>query len=144
MRGERIYFDDQGGSQMQVVKSDVAPCLLAGNLQKGHSLICLETRPKVIAFSQNTREEVRVLGDDGNCAGCLSAEGGMHQTTYICIQKKKRNVLHGTSNQNREKAAEKTLCCDSKLDASQLHKEVSCTILASSYKEPPLIFKRRI
>ena len=41
--------------------------------------------PCVIAFAQNTREEVRDLG---NVAGCVSAESGSHQTTYVAVSKR--------------------------------------------------------
>ena len=79
---------------MQVLRDDVSPCMLLNGM-KGHSLIVCEKRPTVVAFAQNTREEVRVLGTDGNVAGALSAESGTHQTTYIAVQRKK-NVPHGT------------------------------------------------
>ena len=38
---------------------------------------------KAVAFAQNTRDEVRLLGGDGQIAGALAAEPGMKQTTYI-------------------------------------------------------------
>lgn len=34
-------------------------------------------------FTQNVREEVRVIGGHGSVAGALSAEGGSHQQNYI-------------------------------------------------------------
>lgn len=37
----------------------------------------------VVAFAQNTRDEVRVVGD-GTVCGALAAEPGMKQTTYVC------------------------------------------------------------
>lgn len=37
----------------------------------------------VVAFTQNSRDEVRQIGGDGQLAGSLSAEAGMHQTNYI-------------------------------------------------------------
>ena len=87
MSGERpIYFDDQGGRQMQVLKEDVSPCILL-NGAKAHALIVCEKKREVVAFAQNTREEVRIIGEDGNVAGCVSAESGSHQTTYLCIPK---------------------------------------------------------
>ena len=82
---------------MRVVDDEVSPCILACNLQKGHSLICVDGTPNVIAFAQNTREEVRVLGADGNVAGCVSAESGSHQTTYVCVRKKGESVPRGTT-----------------------------------------------
>ena len=97
MKGDKIFFDDQGGSNMRVVDDEVSPCILACNLQKGHSLICVDGKSDVIAFAQNTREEVRVLGTDGNVAGCVSAESGSHQTTYVCVRKKGESVPRGTT-----------------------------------------------
>jgi len=40
----------------------------------------------VVAFAQNSRDEVRVMGEDGEIAGSLSAETGTHQTTYLAFQ----------------------------------------------------------
>lgn len=37
----------------------------------------------VVAFAQNTRDEVRLQNGDGSIAGALSANPGMKQTTYI-------------------------------------------------------------
>lgn len=37
----------------------------------------------VVAFTQNSRDEVRQIGGDGQLAGSLSAEAGTHQTNYI-------------------------------------------------------------
>jgi DNA (cytosine-5)-methyltransferase 1 len=37
----------------------------------------------VVAFTQNTREEVRQINGDGQIAGALNAGGGMHQTNYV-------------------------------------------------------------
>lgn len=36
-----------------------------------------------VAFAQNTRDEVRLQGGDGQIAGALAAEPGMKQTTYV-------------------------------------------------------------
>lgn len=86
MTGERIYLDDQGGSVMQILSKDVSPTIMQ-NAGKAHALIVCEPRQKVDAFAQNTREEVRSLGD---VAGCVSAEPGTHQTTYVCINKRRK------------------------------------------------------
>ena len=40
----------------------------------------------VLAFTQNSRDEVRVIGEDGDKAGSLSAEPGTHQTTYLAYR----------------------------------------------------------
>ena len=40
-----------------------------------------------IAFAQNTRDEVRLIGGDGEIAGALAAQPGMKQTTYLAFSK---------------------------------------------------------
>lgn len=37
----------------------------------------------IVAFQQNTRDEVRLMGGDGQIAGALSAEPGMKQQNYL-------------------------------------------------------------
>ena len=37
----------------------------------------------ITAFAQNQRDEIRDLGDK---AGAVSAEGGMHQQTFLCVE----------------------------------------------------------
>jgi DNA (cytosine-5)-methyltransferase 1 len=39
-----------------------------------------------IAFAQNSRDEVRLQGGDGQIVGALAAEPGMKQTTYISFR----------------------------------------------------------
>ena len=39
-----------------------------------------------VAFAQNTRDEVRIFGGDGQVVGALSAQPGMKQTSYVCMQ----------------------------------------------------------
>ena len=39
--------------------------------------------PAVFCFAQNSRDEVRIIGD-GTLAGALSAQPGTKQTTYVC------------------------------------------------------------
>jgi len=36
-----------------------------------------------VAFAQNARDEVRLIGGDGKIAGALAAQPGMKQTTYV-------------------------------------------------------------
>ena len=45
----------------------------------------------IVAFAQNTRDEVRYQGD-GELSGALAANPGMKQTTYVC------ETAHGGSN----------------------------------------------
>ena len=53
---------------------------MAGTLTSGSSV----SRQQLMAFAQNTRDEVRVQGD-GTLSGALSASPGMKQTTYVCM-----------------------------------------------------------
>lgn len=48
----------------------------------------LEARHHVqaVAFAQNSRDEVRLFGDDGQTVGALAAEPGMKQTCYVADQ----------------------------------------------------------
>lgn len=73
---------------MHVLKEDCSPTMLL-NAAKAHTLIIYERKPvkSVKAFTQNARNEVRFIGDNGSgeVAGALSAEPGSHQTTYILI-----------------------------------------------------------
>lgn len=68
---------------MRVQEEDVAPCITL-NVSKAHGMIICKRPCEVVSFTQNTREEVRVIGD-GNVAGCLASEAGTHQTTFLCI-----------------------------------------------------------
>jgi DNA (cytosine-5)-methyltransferase 1 len=42
---------------------------------------------RAIAFAQNTRDEVRLVGGDGQIVGALAAQPGMKQTSYIAFSK---------------------------------------------------------
>jgi site-specific DNA-cytosine methylase len=41
--------------------------------------------PVAVAFAQNTRDEVRLIGGDGQVTGALAAETGAKQQTYLCF-----------------------------------------------------------
>ena len=144
MKGERIYMDDQGGMKMQVLKEDVSPCILL-NGAKGHSLIVCERKQNVLAFAQNTREEVRILGEDGNVAGCVSAESGTHQTTYVCIKKgmpSKKVPCRTKTKKNWRSTDGSLFSVNPKFLDSGAMKLVCPTLLSTSYKEPPIVFKK--
>jgi DNA (cytosine-5)-methyltransferase 1 len=51
-----------------------------------HSEVSLPLEAKgghAVAFQQNTSDEVRLVGEDGDIAGCLPAEPGMKQQNYV-------------------------------------------------------------
>jgi site-specific DNA-cytosine methylase len=45
----------------------------------------------VVAFTQNSRDEVREINGDGKIAASISAEAGMHQTNYIAFANRTRD-----------------------------------------------------
>lgn len=65
----------------------------AGFKQDG-SAYTLEARNKVqaVAFVQNTRDEVRLMGGDGSIAGALAAEPGAKQQCYVAFDCKGTEV----------------------------------------------------
>jgi DNA (cytosine-5)-methyltransferase 1 len=71
-----VTFDDQRGRANSGIGIDQARTLHSA---KGQSEV------QLVAFTQNSRDEVRVLGEDGEVAGSLSAEPGTHQTTYLAF-----------------------------------------------------------
>lgn len=68
----------------------------------------------VVAFTQNTRDEVRQINGDGSIVGALSAEGGMHQTNYIAFAQNQLEEVRtnaevmGTVNQNQNASGRNT------------------------------------
>jgi DNA (cytosine-5)-methyltransferase 1 len=65
----RMREGTEGGGKGPLVSEDQSLTLATGNDQ-------------VLAFAQNTRDEVRLQGD-GDICGTLAAEPGMKQTTYL-------------------------------------------------------------
>jgi DNA (cytosine-5)-methyltransferase 1 len=57
---------------------------VAGSLTARHdSSPCADRGQNVVAFQQNTRDEVRLMGGDGGIAGALAAQPGMKQQNYL-------------------------------------------------------------
>ena len=59
----------------------------------------------VVAFTQNTRDEVREINGDGNIAGALAANSGMHQTNYLAFKESQSGCrlgdVHATIDVNK-------------------------------------------
>ena len=77
-RGQAIAFDTT-----QITSPDNYSCPEPGD--PCHPLAS-GAHPPAVAFTQNSRDEVRLQSGDGRGAGALSAESGSHQTTYIALQ----------------------------------------------------------
>jgi DNA (cytosine-5)-methyltransferase 1 len=59
----------------------------------------------VVAFTQNSRDEVRQINGDCQVAGALSAEAGMHQTNYVAFKESQSGCrlgdVHATLDANK-------------------------------------------
>lgn len=47
----------------------------------------------IVAFTQNSRDEARLINEDGAIAGALSAESGSHQTNYLATNIAVRRLM---------------------------------------------------
>ena len=104
----RMREGKPGGGKGPLVQTDVSGTLATGNDQtifqpiafKWHQgsgagiLGCQEgvsptidtVKPPAICFTQNTRDEVRLLGGDGSIVGALAASPGAKQQNYVCYE----------------------------------------------------------
>jgi len=64
-------FNDDGTARTLTARHDSSPCVDRG--------------PDVVAFTQNTRDEVRYINGDGQITGALAASSGMKQTNYVAF-----------------------------------------------------------
>ena len=62
--------------QVDVHDTDLAPTLIATDYKGG----------KAICFQQNSRDEVRLMSQDGTVAGALMASPGAKQQNYLCYE----------------------------------------------------------
>lgn len=71
------YTRDKDGAP-----SEIYPPLTA-DADKGYQEAIIAQPVQPMAFTQNSRDEVRLLGGDGQTAGALAAQEGMKQRTYV-------------------------------------------------------------
>ena len=62
--------------QVDVHDTDLAPTLISTDYKGG----------KAICFQQNSRDEVRLISQDGTVAGALTASSGAKQQNYLCYE----------------------------------------------------------
>ena len=87
-----------GGSSRSYVAHAIQAGALRENVEAGPDGVgvqadlayTLEARAEVqaVAFAQNTRDEVRLIGGDGQLVGALAAQSGMKQTSYVAFTSK--------------------------------------------------------
>lgn len=70
----KIRSGCEGGGKGALIQTDMSATL---------STVQTQTLFRPVAFAQNTRDEVRLQGGDGDVSGALSANPGMKQTTYV-------------------------------------------------------------
>jgi len=73
---------------------------------------------QAVAFAQNPRDEVRLQNGDGQIAGALSAESGMHQTTYVAQPLPFDTIAFQPGNLRREAGADPSTTTTTTLKAS--------------------------
>ena len=101
--------------------------------------------PAVMAFAQNTRDEVRIQGD-GTLCGAISANPGMKQTTYVCDVRGSLCAadIHGVSNQlvdsGKVLVTDEPVVCmtDTQANAS-CEEEVCGTLTSHAMKDAPVV-----
>lgn len=81
----------------QQTRTDKEPSSLQPSLPNGEKerAVRQETSVRtssVRAFTQNTRDEVRYIGETGNHTGALAAQAGMKQTNYLHSEKMVRRL----------------------------------------------------
>ena len=70
----QVRCGSEGGGKGALIQTDMSATL---------STVQTQTLFQPVAFAQNTRDEVRLQGGDGDVSGALSANPGMKQTTYV-------------------------------------------------------------
>jgi len=72
----------EAGARVGVSQTDPRAGMGVG--QDGDPTFTLQaTKQHAVAFAQNTRDEVRLIGGDGQVVGALAAQPGMKQTSYL-------------------------------------------------------------
>src|SRR3546814_8849916 len=64
------------------VSEDVSPCLRSMNAAESNANAGGQV---AVAFCQNTRDEVRLFGGDGQSVGALGAQPGMKQQCFAAV-----------------------------------------------------------
>jgi DNA (cytosine-5)-methyltransferase 1 len=84
LRSNPSHSGDKGDGGVNTTLIPRVAGTLAGGSSKAHSDITSGQQDgNVIAFQQNTRDEVRLMNGDGQIAGALAAEAGMKQQNYV-------------------------------------------------------------
>ena len=81
----RMRAGKPGGGKGPLVQTDVSGTLATGNDQTIFQPIC---------FTQNTRNEVRLINGTGDISGALTASPGAKQQNYICMASGAANAEH--------------------------------------------------
>jgi len=83
---DKAFALGQNNGQENVIAIKTANTKANGsNINLKETMFTLDTssQPHAVAFQQNTRDEVRLMGGDGQIAGALAAETGAKQQNYI-------------------------------------------------------------
>ena len=86
---------------------------------------------QVLSFTQNSRDELRLLGGSGEVAASIMAESGTHQSTYVAVL--------GAKRRRRETWAWDTKYSSSRHGCFKGNQEFTTSFVASGCKETPMI-----
>ncbi len=134
IQGSMIGRGDKNGPQGSGINDEVAFTL---NTADRHA----------VCFQQNQRDEVRLIGGEGDVAGAINANSGMKNTNYVC-QTNYGDDLAGTLTQRHDSSAgfqqgQNIVCMTDTQAHSSTDDEVCGTLSARMFKDPPSWGTRR-
>lgn len=130
-------FDQGDKRATTVVAYDIHGTLATNGASQTDCHTALRSRPPwqseastttVVAFTQNSRDEVRQINGDGQIAGALSAEAGVHQTNYVA----QGFTYSGYSNQPAWMTGDRTDCLPASGHSDGSHQGVGVVAFAQN------------
>lgn len=101
LRGEGFDASEDGTGRGTPLVPVAFPAEMSGTQCASAEDICPALSVKhttAVCFAQNTRDEVRIVGGDGQIVGALAAEPGMKQTSYVAFAIQERAVSENLDN----------------------------------------------
>lgn len=148
-RGGGLQLLNPGIHQSEHVFSapSAAPCLDASTRHHEPKVLVPGARRqsaarRAMAFAQNTRDEVRIVGD-GTLSGALAANPGAKQTTYVCETQYGEDIAgcltaRGDSSPCSDRG-QNVVCMTDTMPNTHIDHETSGALLAHSGKEAPVV-----
>jgi hypothetical protein len=105
------------------------------------------TQPEAVAFAQNTRDEVRIVGGDEQTVGALAASPGAKQQSYVAQRMAVTQYgedIAGTLTARHDSSpcadrGQNVLCMASAAANAEIGEQICPTIMAHAAKTPPIV-----